>query len=62
MKYKIMFWLMCFLLYVTLFWFVPLVHNETVDYFAVVIQVHIVIGFIISVSGTFTYLAIKAFG
>jgi hypothetical protein len=52
-----MFWLMCFFAYVCMFWLFPLTHNETVDYFDVVIRVHIIIPLTVMFVGSFGYFA-----
>ena len=59
MKYKVMFWLMCFFIYVCMFWLLPLTHNETVDYFDVVIRVHIIIPLTVMFVGSFGYVAYR---
>jgi hypothetical protein len=62
MKYKVMFWVMCLFIYVGMFWILPLTHNESFSYLAVVLQVHIIVALIVGAAGVFVYLADKAYG
>jgi hypothetical protein len=61
MKYKIMFWAMCAVIYVCLFWLLPLTHNDSFSYLAVVLQVHVVVTLIVGIAWAFGYLAHKAY-
>jgi hypothetical protein len=61
MKYKIMFWLMCAVLYVCLFWLLPLTHDDSFSYLASVLQVHVMGGLVFGFAWGFGYLAHKAF-
>ena len=62
MKYKAMFWFMCLFIYVGVFWILPLTHNDSFSYLAVVLQVHIVVPLIVGAAGVFGYLFDKAYG
>jgi hypothetical protein len=61
MKYKVMFWAMCLFIYVGMFWVLPLAHDDSFSYLAVVLQVHIAVPLFIGVAGVFGYLADKAY-
>ena len=56
MKYKVMFWSMCLFIYVGMFWVLPLTHDDSFSYLAVVLQVHIVVPLIVGIVGIFGYL------
>ena len=60
MKYKIMFWAICAVIYVCLFWLLPLMHDNSVSYLAVVVQVHVLTPLIVGLAWAFGYLADKA--
>ena len=61
MKYKIMFWAMCAVIYVCLFWLLPLTHNDSFSYLAVVLQVHVLAALIGGLAWAFGYLGRKAY-
>ena len=61
MKYKIMFWAMCAVIYVCFCWLLPLTYNDSFSYFAVVLQVHVVVPIIVGLAWAFGYLSHKAF-
>jgi hypothetical protein len=60
MKYKVMFWAMCLFIYVGMFWVLPLAHDDSFSYFAVVLQVHIAVPLFIGGVGLFVHLADRA--
>jgi hypothetical protein len=61
MKYKVMFWLMCFFAYVCIFWLLPLTHDDSFSYLAVVLQVHAATFGITLFAWGFSGVAHKAF-
>jgi hypothetical protein len=53
---------MCFFAYVCVFWLLPLTHDDSFSYLAVVLQVHIVIPLTVVFVGAFGYAAHRVIG